>query len=596
MPCDLRARFGPFEADLQTGELFQGGEKLSLQEKPFEILSLLLQTPDHLLTREEISSKVWPDVHVQAQSDHCLNTAIRRLRAVLEKADPNEHLIETVGHRGYRLRADVKLSPDLASAVSHADHRPRLAVVPFENLNEGDPDHFAHGFTAQMIVQLGRLCKEMSIVAPVSSLYFNGATKSPEQVARELHVDYLLVGSVWRVPPRLRITTRLTRTADDSCVWSESYARDETEIFKLQEEITRAIAQGLRQALPEPEGTSLPESLTTLPAIYETYLKARLFSFKFVQTSFETAIQLFEHVIEQDPNFAPAYGALAHMLTAAVTFGGPPHRVFYERIEKLAGKALERSERLPEAHSALGWLRCWQADWAQSENSFLRALEINPNFSLGYCGYARLLSVLGRREQAIALGKRARQLDPLSPLVHGMLGIELYHAGQFREAIECQCSAIEIDPGFCVAHAMLGFIYQEMGELDRAVSSLRVAVEKAPDTPLMSCFLARSLAAAGETEEATRILEELLQLRETNCIPATSIALVYAALREREHAWSWLMTAMHELDPWRCHMGVDPRFRFFWKDPRFARLLHGMGLLWRRQHSRTHRYSPAHRK
>jgi DNA-binding winged helix-turn-helix (wHTH) protein len=196
MSCDLRARFGSFEADLQTGELFQNGKNLSLQEKPFEILALLIQAPDHLVTREEISCKVWPDVHVQAQSDHCLNTAICRLRSALEKATPNALLIETVGHRGYRLHAYVNFSPVLASAISHADHRPWLAVVAFENLNNGDPDHFAHGFTAQMIVELGRLCKGMSIVAPVSSLCFNSTTKSPEQIARELHVNYLLLGGV----------------------------------------------------------------------------------------------------------------------------------------------------------------------------------------------------------------------------------------------------------------------------------------------------------------------------------------------------------------------------------------------------------------
>jgi tetratricopeptide (TPR) repeat protein len=301
-------------------------------------------------------------------------------------------------------------------------------------------------------------------------------------------------------------------------------------------------------------------------------------------------------VITEDPNFAPAYAALALMLTAAVTYGGPPHRMLYERIEKLAGKALELSDRLPEAHCALGWLRHWHADWPQAENSFLRALEINPNFSLGYTGYACLLSMLGRHEQAIALGKRARQLDPLSPIVHAMLGVDFYLAGQLSDAIECQQHAIEIDPGFCPAHAMLGFVYQEMGEVELAVRSLRAAVEYGPDSPLMRAFLARSLVAAGQIEEGTSILEDLLKLRKTNCIPATSIALIYAALKEREHAWSWLMTAMHELDPWRCYMAVDPRFRFFWNDRRFARLLHGMLLPSQRQHSRTHHCSAAHRR
>lgn len=574
MPCDLRARFGPFEADLQTGELFLYSKKLTLQEKPFEILALLLQQPGELVTREKISSTVWPDVFVER--DHCLNTAVRRLRAVLEKAYPSEQLIETVGHRGYRLLADVKLSPTLAATIAHADHRPRLVVLPFESLNDSAPDHFADGLTAQMIVQLGRLCKGISIVAPVSSLHFKGTAKSPQQITKELHVDYLLGGSVWRVPPRLRITARLIRTADESCVWSESYARDETEIFRLQEDITRAIARGLLQALPEP--SALPDSLMTLPAIYETYLKARLFSFKFLQTSFQTAIQLFEQVITEDPNFAPAYAALAHMLTAAVTFGGPPHRVFYERIEKLAEKALASSDRLPEAHCALGWSKAWQTDWPFAEKEFLRALEINPNFSLGYIGYADLLSSLGRHEEAIAAGKHASQLDPLSPIVHTMVGIDLYFSGRLPEAIECQRRAIEIDPGFCPAHATLGWIYQEMGDLNRAVRCLRTAAENGPDTPLMRCFLATSLAVAEETQEATHILREMLKLRQTNCLPATSIALIYAALGQQEQAWSWLMTAMQEMDPWRCSMAVNPRFRFFWKDPRFAGLLDGMGL------------------
>ena len=161
-----RARFSFFEADLETGELFQNGIKLPLQEKPFQILALLLRSPGHLITREEIAAKVSPGVVVE--NDLCLNTAMRRLRAVLEKAAPTGDLIETVGSRGYRLRAEVKLQS--AHAFSGATQNGfRLAVLPFVNLSENAHDHFCEGLTAQMIVQLGRTYKSLSVVSPVTS-------------------------------------------------------------------------------------------------------------------------------------------------------------------------------------------------------------------------------------------------------------------------------------------------------------------------------------------------------------------------------------------------------------------------------------------
>ncbi len=249
-----RVQFGPFEADLATGELFHHGEKLPLQEKPFEILVLLLRSPGQLVTREEIVSTVWPDVFVE--SDLSLNTAVRRLRASLEKADPQTELIETVGRRGYRLRAGarpfllrVPASPH--SEASRARDDIRLAVLPFSNLDDHGQDHFSDGLTAQMIVQLGRMYKHLSVFSPVTALYFSGTGKSLSHLAHRLQADYVLVGTASHVPPQLRITARLIRSADQCCVWSESYTRLDADIFVVQDEITRSIARSLLQALPE---------------------------------------------------------------------------------------------------------------------------------------------------------------------------------------------------------------------------------------------------------------------------------------------------------------------------------------------------------
>ena len=172
MAGHLRVRFGSFEADLGTGDLFKDSVQLRLQEKPFQILAMLLKTPGELVTREEICSKLWPGVFVQ--KDFCLNTAIRRLRVVLETAAPGAELIETVGQRGYRLRTEVTQAPvniRVSSTAAKAAGA-RLVVVPFANLNGETQDYFADGLTEQMIVQLGRICKDLSVISPERSAHF----------------------------------------------------------------------------------------------------------------------------------------------------------------------------------------------------------------------------------------------------------------------------------------------------------------------------------------------------------------------------------------------------------------------------------------
>lgn len=135
-----------------------------------------------------------------------------------------------------------------------------------------------------------------------------------------------------------------------------------------------------------------------------------------------------------------------------------------------------------------------------------------------------------------------------------------------------------MEPSFCAAHAMLSLIYEARGELDQAVRSSRVATQHGPDSPLMLCHLARSLAAAGDTEEATQILRALLQLRETYYIPATWLALICAALDQQEPSLTWLETAVRERDPWRLCLAVDPRFKIFWNNGRFLDVLQEIGL------------------
>jgi TolB-like protein/tetratricopeptide (TPR) repeat protein len=573
---DLRVRFGSFEADLGTGELFKDGVRLRLQEKPFQILALLLKTPGQLVTRAEICSKLWPDVFVQ--KDLSLNTAIRRLRVVLETAAPSASLIESVGRRGYRFCAEVTPTPASPPATPTPANSagPRLVVIPFANLNGEAQDYFADGLTEQMIVQLGRMCKNLSVVSPLSSLYFARKGKSASEIASELQADYVLSGTCWRIPPDLRITAKLVGAADGRCLWSESYARQETEIFLVQDEITLAICRGLLQVLPKSATASA--HLTTTPAVYETYLKARCFANQFIESGFEKATHLFELAIREDPKFAPAHADLALMLDSAVTFGvGLPSGI-YHRVQHHGLAALALCHDIAEAHTALSGYRLFSGDWVGAEQYILRALEINPSFSFAHVVRSYLLSIMGHQEQATLAAKRALALDPVSPIVGTMAACVHHFAGRREESLRYLQDCIEMNPRFRPAHQILTLVHESMGESSQAVRSARTAAELFPDTPLALLTLARCLALTGDREAAGDILSKLLQFRATGYVPASLIAVVYAALGQQEEAWTYMEEAIRELDPWRVLVGVDPRFSVLWNDARFPQVLSRIGL------------------
>lgn len=630
-----RIRFHSFELDLRTRELRKRGVKLKLRGHPIDLLALLLECPGELVTRETLHQKLWPG-NTFVDFEHILNNSVNRLREALGDKAGAPRFIETLPGLGYRFIAPVEfvgppgaavqgqaagssrgnglswevedgqsgrgregarvngqaIEPQaaaFASAERQAPHHHlhgansspahagvRIAVLPFTNVDGETRDHFGEGLAAQITVQLGRACKGLSVVFPVSSLHFAGTAKSIPNIAQELKADYLLAGTVWRVPPRLRICAQLIRADDQCCTWGESYTRQDTDVFAVVDEITRSISGALLQTLTasgEPQAC-----LTTTPAIYATYLKARFFSYQFKQSSFEKAVQLFEQVIAEDPHFAPAQAALAHMLAAAVTYAGAPPRVLYERIESLACQALAGWGEIAEAHSALATSKLWQADWAAAESGFLRAVEVNPSFSHSYIGQAHLLAARGCPEKAVQVVKRACELDPLSPVAHSMRGYMQYCNQDLAGAHQGARNALEIEPEFAPAHEILSVVYAAMHRPKEAVCSAREGVRCAPDSAVPRCHLGRALAAAGEREEATRILNELLDLRKTICVPATLLAAVYSALGQREQMWQWLETAEAELDPWRIHILANPVFSPVRDDVRFQDLLYRMGL------------------
>ncbi|HYG98394.1 MAG TPA: tetratricopeptide repeat protein [Terriglobales bacterium] len=568
---DKRVRFAQFEADFRSGEVFRNGVKIPLQEKPFQVLRLLLHAQGGVVTREQIYAEVWPDTHVAEAAS--LNTAIRKLRAALGDDARDSRLIQTV-ETGYRLLVEPRF-PTSAS-LRDRNGRTRLALAPFENLGSEDQDYFADGITEELIAQLGRTHREISIIAPFSTMRYKGSAMQIVNIARDLRADYVLAGSVLVSGGSVQVTARLIRSEGQVCIWSDSYARDEGDIFSIEDEITQRIAGAILTVLTG-SGTRA-RHLTTDSWTYEKFLKGCFFANKWSEAGFRKAIELLQKTIEEDPEFAPAHAALAKLYMGMSAQGILPPSVINERTRAAASRALHLCPDLADAVTALGSSQLfYDGDWRAAEQSFLRSIEINPSATHAYERYSHLLTAVRRHDEALELALRACELDPLSPFAANMLGCTYYFAGQYEEARACLQDCIDTHPAFPIAHACLSWVYGALGEMEKAVASQRLAVEQNQGSPAMLANLAHTLGVAGYRDEALQVLTRVLEARQSIWVPPYWIALAYLAIGDHDAVFDWLARGIEERCGWRIYYGVDPKLEALAADDRFRTILNRVG-------------------
>lgn len=562
--------FGHFEADLTTSRLFQNGKQLKLQQKPFQILELLLRNAGSLVTRQQIAEVVWQGVHVEL--DGSLNAAIRKLRTALGDNAQVPTIIETVGSRGYRFLLPVTFPRKQQVAVSPHLGPVTLAVLPFRDLNECTEDYFCDGLTEQMIARLGCVCADLSVIAPASAMRYRDTSSALSQIGRDLNSDYLLCGTVLRAGDRVRINARVIGAENQVCVWANSYTRSQTDILQLQDEISSQIAQAVLHTLPVSPGGG--RNLTIAPAQYEKYLTARFFAGKGKEPDFIKAIHLFEEVVADNPGFGPACSSLAALLAESGQYAVCLPRVTYDRVQALTSQAIALSDQTAELSVALGQKSLfYEADYTTAEEHLSRALKLNPSFALGYQCYGILMGALGRHEEAISAQRRSRALDPFSGMANALLAAQLIFARQLPEALEQARHAVEIDPGFPTAHACIGWSLLHMGHYDEAIEAYRRAVQCCPQSGLMLAHLAHGLAIAGRRQEALDMLQQIVSLRSNTWMSPYWIALVHVALGDFEAALQWLDVVLDERDGWRIFMRCDLRWQPLSSHPRFEEVL-----------------------
>ncbi|MGH9861972.1 MAG: protein kinase domain-containing protein [Candidatus Acidiferrales bacterium] len=452
-----------------------------------------------------------------------------------------------------------------------------LAVLPLENISgRPDQDYFSDGMTDVLITNLSQI-GAVRVISRTSAMRYKGTTKPLKQIAAELDVEGVVVGSVLRVEDRVRISVELIDARTDRTLWANNYERSVSDVLSLQSEVARAIAQSIHVKLTSQEEARLARARPVNPEAYEAYLKGRYYWDKRGE-SLKDAQRYFELAIEKDPTYAPAYAGLADTYALSPTYRFLSPNQAMPKAIAAARQALELDDSLAEAHASLAHIDFTYLEPADAEAEFKRALELNPGYATARHWYAIYLSALGRHPEALEQIKQAQTLDPLSRIISANVGWCYYLARQYDQAIAQARKTLELDPSFAVAHGYLGQAYLEKGLFTQALAELRTAATLSGESPAYLAELANAYGVAGQREMALKVLGDLNKLAQRRYVSPYDFALVYAGLGDKEKALDWLEKAYEERDDRLPNLQVHPRLDSLRSEPRFRRLVDRLGL------------------
>src|SRR6476660_8134571 len=450
-----------------------------------------------------------------------------------------------------------------------------IAVLPLENLSH-DPDnvYFAEGMQDEILARLSKIA-DLKVISRTSTQKYKSAPDNLREIAKQLGVGNVLEGSVQKSGDAVRVNVQLINALNDAHLWGDVYERKLTDIFAVESDIAKTIADTLQAELTGAEKQLIAAQPTSDTAAYELYLKGRLLWGKRSGDNIPKAIGFYEQAITRDPNYALAYAGLAqaYVLLPAYTATAPQDA--YPKAKAAALKALQLDEKLAEAHTAIGLLLCiGDLDMAGSISEFQHAIALNPNYATAHHWYGNgPLVALGRFDEAIAEGKRAIELDPLSPIINADLGQILYVARRYDEAIAQLRKTLEIDPTFYYAHYNLGMALQRKGDLPAAIAEYTKAQQLSDDL-FVQVLLAAAKAQSGDKDAAIQMLAELEELSQHRYVPEYPRTLLYLSLGNRDEAIRRLEQAIADHESLTITMiKDDPKLDPLRGDPRFEALV-----------------------
>jgi serine/threonine protein kinase/Flp pilus assembly protein TadD len=454
-----------------------------------------------------------------------------------------------------------------------------IAVLPFANLSsEADSEYFSEGLTEELIHALSRL-PNLHVVSRTSAFEFKAKPQDVRRIGEKLRVSTVLEGSVRKSGQKLRVSVQLVSAADGYCLWSQRFDEEMKDVFEIQDEIARTIADTLKVELGRDGADALARRRTTNLEAYDLYLRGRFHWNKRGGEGFAKALECFEAALIEDPNYAAAYSGIADYHIAVASWGLEPPGVAWKKAKAAASRALEIDETLSEAHASMGTIRMWyEWNWKEAEREFQRAIELNPGHPNGHVQYNLLLVQTGRFEEAEREIRAALAADPLSVSMHAYYaGVFHYRRDYDRSLVECQ-KALELDPDDIELHVVRGLNYEQKGMFEQAIAELERARELSGNNPLILGPLGSCYGGSGQKARAMQLIAELDRVAQQTYVPPITWAMIYLGMKEKDQAFDWLEKAAEARDVLLCYLGAGPIYDSIRNDPRYGELLKRLGL------------------
>src|SRR5438874_2089786 len=410
-----------------------------------------------------------------------------------------------------------------------------IAVLPFDNLSR-DPDnaYFCEGVQDEILTRLAKVA-DLKVISRTSTQHFKSAPDNLPQIAKQLGVAHILEGSVQKANDQVRVNVQLINALTDAHLWADTYDRKLTDIFAVESEIAKTIAETLKARLTGSEKTLITKTPSVNPEAYELYLKGRFFWNKRTGDDLRKSIEYLKQAIAKDPRYALAYAALADSYALLRFYGGASPAESVVPAEAAANKALELDDSLAEAHASLGLIATEELEVNRGVDELERAIQLNPNYATAHHWLGLALATLRQSDRSIGELKRALELDPLSMIINADLSIIYLYARRY-DAAEAQArKTLEIDSHSFVAHYYLGEALQLTSRLKEAIPEFQKAVELNND-PYSIAMLVQAYARNGQTDEARKLLAHLNEMAKSAEVPEYALAIAYTSLGEKERA------------------------------------------------------------
>jgi TolB-like protein len=469
----------------------------------------------------------------------------------------------------HRIEIDVKPRQDSAARRVIRS----IAILPFVNATgDREAEYLSDGITETLINTLAQV-PNLRVMSRTSVFHYKGRSPNPVAVGRDLRVSSVVIGRIETIGDRLVVSAELVDTSDNALIWGNRYQIARSDLFVVQQSIASEIARMLRLQVTDREQQLFAKRHTTDARAYELYLKGRFQWNKRNADGLYKAIEFFNQAIEIDPQYALAYAGLADCYNLLDIWAGLPTNETFPRAKAAAQHALAIDDRLAEAHTSLAYaIHTYEWDWPAAEREYKRAIELNPNYATAHQWYAEFLTAVGRFDEAAEQGKKALDLDPMSPIINAVVAFNDAMARRYPAAIEQGRRTTQLFPDFMPGHAYLGLALLESGKPREAIEALD-ASQKLQDIVVVLTWLIRAHRAAGDAAIADRMTRELERRGKREYLPPFYMAELYAHEGDRDRAFAELDRALKERTGAMVWINVDPALDPLRGDARFKKLL-----------------------